>query len=348
MTPEFDRSAALRATLISIVVALGVTTAQLGVAAVATGGQQPMAVAETVPQQPGASAWSQAPTRTVTLSKQQMALPFGGGSVDKMDVQVLSNRTHIAVKLSWKDPTNDTSIAQPRAYSDAGAVMLRTGSQPPITMGAAGTPVNIWYWRASWEFGAHNGTGDWTGDMYAYPHPDNETKPGLAANNPLSKSEYDRMAQNYYAKGFGSLSHAPVQNVHANGKRTDDGWEVVFVRERQTSGKYDASFNGSQKVYLAFAAWNGSANEVNGQKSITLRFSTLDPTSGKLTPPGSGSSTTGGGDGGSASTATATPETATSGSAPFLSRQLRNGLTAVLVATLLAWMFAYRSIRKNR
>lgn len=341
-----DRHAAVRATVVALVVALGVSAAQVGVAAVATSGQQPMAVTDTVPRQTDAPAWSEAPSRTVTLNEQRMAPPHGGGSVDEMTVQAVANESHVAFKLSWEDPTNDTSLAGPGNYSDAAAIMLHTGEQPPITMGAAGTPVNIWYWRANWQYGDHTGTGSWTGDMYTYPHPENETKPGAAAGNPLSKSEYDRYAQNYYAKGYGSTSYAPAQNVDARGRRTDDGWEVVFVRERTTDGEFDATV-ADEQVYLAFAAWNGSADEVNGQKSITLQFSTLDPDSGDLAA-ASGGSGGGGTDGGSSGGAsTAASDTATSADGAFISEGFRNGLAAVLVATLLAWIVAYRSIRRN-
>lgn len=344
-----DRPAAVRATVVALAVALGVATAQVGVAAVATGGHQPVAVTDTVPRQASAPAWSEAPSRTVSLNRQRMAPPYGGGSVDEMTVQAVSNETHVAFKLSWEDPTNDTSLGAPGNYSDAAAIMLRTGSQPPITMGAGGQPVNIWYWRANWEFRNHTGTGSWTGDMYAYPHPDAETKPGAAAGNPLSRSEYDRFAQNYYAKGYGSTSYAPAQNVHADGTRVDDGWEVVFVRERGTDGEYDAEFDDT--VYLAFAAWNGSADEVNGQKSITLQFSTLDPTNGDLAAASGGGGGASSGDGGGSSGGGAT-EASTGGGSDgngggdaFVSRQFRDGLTAVLVATIVAWAFAYRSIR---
>jgi DMSO reductase family type II enzyme heme b subunit len=344
-----DRHAAVRATAVALVVALGVSAAQVGVAAVATSGHQPMAMTDTVPHQTDAAAWEEAPSRTVSLNEQQMAPPHGGGSVDEMTVQALTNESHVAFKLSWEDPTNDTSLAEPGNYSDAAAIMLHTGEQPPITMGAAGTPVNIWYWRANWQFGAQTDTGSWTGDMYTYPHPANETKPAEAAGNPLAKSEYDRYAQNYYAKGYGSTSHAPAQNVDARGQRTDDGWEVVFVRERSTDGEYDATVT-DERVYLAFAAWNGSADEVNGQKSITLQFSTLDPDADDLAA-ASGGGSSGGDGGGSADTgggaSTAAADTATSGDGAFISESFRNGLAAVLVATLLAWAVAYRSIRRN-
>lgn len=138
--------------------------------------------------------------------------------------------------------------------------------------------------------------------MYVYPHPDADTRPGRAAGNPLSKLEYETYAQNYYAKSFGSLSMAPSQNVVASGERTDDGWAVAFTRERAPQGQYDAMLNGSKQLYLAFAVWNGSAGEVNGQKSITLQFSTLDTASGELTLPSTPAAADGGqaGDGAAA------------------------------------------------
>ncbi len=276
------RRPARRAALLSVILVVGFIVIQGTVAAVVTAGSQPATSIDRVPTAAVDEEWGDVPARTVDLSPQQMALPFGGGSTDSLDVQVALNETHVGFRLSWSDPTPDTSIARPQAFSDAAAVMLRTGNQPPITMGAEGKPVDIWYWRASWA------RQNWSvgGDMYVYPHPDDETKPGRAAGNPLSKPEYDRFAQTYYAKGFGSLSMAPEQSVQASGERTDGRWAVAFTREREPSGRYDAALNGSKQLYLAFAVWNGSAGEVNGQKSITLQFSTLETSSGELTLPG--------------------------------------------------------------
>ncbi|MFB6304605.1 MAG: ethylbenzene dehydrogenase-related protein [Haloferacaceae archaeon] len=344
--PSLDRRAATRATAMSVLVVVALLSVQSAVGALATSGTQPVAAVEEVPTRPDAAAWDRAASRTVSLNKQQMALPYGGGSTDEVTVKAVTNDTHVAFRLSWRDPTNDTSIAAPGSYSDAAAVMLRGGSQPPITMGAAGDPVNIWYWRASWQFSNHTGTGATTGDMYAYPHPDNETKPGLAAGNPLSQARYTRYGQNYYAKGYGSLSVAPKQNVDARGRRTDDGWQVTFVRPRSTDGKYDASFDASE-MYLAFAVWNGSADEVNGQKSITLQYTTLADdglsaasTGGSGSSGSSGASTAGGPGGGSTGGSDA-------GGALGLPSGLSRGLGAVLAAMVVAWLVTYRSIRKE-
>ncbi|MFB6156696.1 MAG: ethylbenzene dehydrogenase-related protein [Haloferacaceae archaeon] len=340
--PSLDRAAATRATAMSVLVVVALLSVQSAVGALATGGTQPVAAVDRVPARPGAAAWSDAPSRTVTLNEQRMALPYGGGSTDEVTVKAVTNDTHVGFRLSWADPTNDTSIASPRSYSDAAAIMLHGGSQPPITMGAAGTPVNIWYWRASWQFANHTGTGAATGDMYAYPHPDNETKPGLAAGNPLSKARYGRYGQNYYAKGYGSLSVAPEQNVRAHGRRTDEGWRVTFVRRRSTAGRYDASFD-ANRMYLAFAVWNGSAGEVNGQKSITLQYTTLAEDGLSAASGGSGGAATSGGSSGAAASGGSDGGAGALG----LPSGLSQGLGAVLAAMVVAWLVTYRSIRKE-
>jgi DMSO reductase family type II enzyme heme b subunit len=333
-----DRYAASRATAVAAAVVALLVVVQTGVGAAVTAGRQPMAVREQVPTTSTAAAWDEAPSRTVSLSAQQMALPHGGGSVDEMRIKAVTNATHVAIRLTWTDPTRDTNISMPRAYSDAVAVMLKGGQQPPITMGATGTPVDIWYWRANWQFGNHTGTGSWTGDMYAYPHPNDETKPGLAAGNPLSKTEYRRYAQNYYAKGYGSLSHAPVQNVNAHGTRTEDGWQVTFVRERTTEGTYDAAFGEAEQMYLTVAAWNGSADEANGQKSLSYQFLTLDTKSGELAAVESGGS-----DG--AAGADAGDGSGSRSSTDGLPAEFWNGLGGVLAAMIVSWLIAYRSLR---
>jgi len=290
-----DGTGAVRATAATVVVVAALVALQGSVAALATGGTQPVATAAEVPTDPVAAQWADAPARTVELQAQQMALPYGGGSVDEVDVQAVTNDSHVAFRLAWEDPTRDTSLSAPERYSDAAAVMLKGGEQPPITMGAVGEPVNIWYWRAAWQY--DDTTAEWAGDMYAYPH--GESQPGQQAGNHISQDHFDSSGRNYYAKGFGSTSDAPAQNVHATAERTDGGWQVTFTRERSTNGTYDAAFGEHDRMYLAVAVWNGSQQEVNGQKSLTYQYATLDTTGGDLTAPQqSGGDASGDGDAG--------------------------------------------------
>ena len=305
------------------------------------GGTQPMPRVETVPVRPAASAWKDAPSRSVSLSKQQMAVPFGGGTTDSVDVSALANESHVAVRFSWQDPTADDDIASPRTYSDAAALMLANGEVPPITMGASGDPVNIWYWRAAW---GSNASGFTAGDMYAYPHDDNETRPGAAAGNPVSTMR-EQGAHNYYARGFGSLTYAPTQPVQAAARRTDDGWQVTFVRERGTEGAHEASFAANETVYLAFAIWNGSADEANGQKSISLQFTRLDTQHGEL-----GSANAGGSGGSAASSGGAAAgegsgrEGGEGASDPARDLVEYSGVLVIVVVTV--WLLAYWSVRE--
>ncbi|WP_435365182.1 ethylbenzene dehydrogenase-related protein [Haloarchaeobius sp. DYHT-AS-18] len=329
---DLNRAAARRATLATVVVVALFLVGQSVVTAAVTSGQQPLAATDQLPQTADSDHWADAPSRTVSLSKQQMAIPHGGGSVDELQVQALTNETHVAFRLTWEDPTNDTTLRAPGNYSDAAAIMLHSGEQPPITMGATGTPVDIWYWRAQWQYGAADRS-EWGGDMYAYPHPDAETKPGLAADNPLSKDRYDDYGQNYYAAGYGSLSHAPTQTVDARGTRAGDEWSVVFVREHTTDGEYDATFRQNETMYLAFAVWNGSTDEVNGKKSLTLRFTTLDTGSGELAAADPAT------DGDSGSTGGSTSGGASSGSSAT-GELLRSIGTLVAIAAL-SWTLAY-------
>jgi len=340
--PSLDRSAAARATLVSLVTVMVILSGQAAIAEVATGHSQPMPAVDRVPVEPSADGWTTAPTRTASLSKQQMAVPYGGGTVDEVEVQALTNDTHVAVRMTWQDPTNDTSLSAPGNYSDAAAVMLKGGDSPPITMGAAGTPVNIWYWRSAWQYG--DDRAEWEGDMYAYPHPDEGTQPGQAAGNPLSQDAHSTFADNYYAKGYGSLSHAPAQPVEARGERTEDGWTVVFVRERSTGGEFDAAFDEHDTMYLAFAVWNGSADEVNGQKSLTFKFTTLDTKSGEL-----GQADPGGGDGAGSAGGSGDADSGGGGSdgggSSALDPLLFDYLGPVLAAVVVSWLVAYRRMK---
>lgn len=332
-----ERDAARRATAVTAVVLAALVVGQAAVAAAVTGGSQPVESVESVPADPAADEWADTPERTVSLSEQQMAKPFGGGSVDEMTVQTVRNDTHTAFRLSWEDETEDASLDGPKEYSDAAAIMLRAGDKPPITMGAAGKPVDIWYWRASWQ--AEEGEDPATGSMYSYPQDDEVTQPARAAGNPLSRSQYDSYAQNYYATGWGSLTHAPEQPVTATGERTDDGWSVAFVRENDAGGEYDPNFEEAENVYLAFATWNGSAGEANGQKSLTLRFTELDTEDWEMGDATSGSSDSGESDSGESGDDGSDGSSSDEGM--WISRSLGNWVMGLVATALLTWSVVY-------
>lgn len=336
--PSFDRSAAAGATVAAVATVVLLVAAQTAVVVVATDGHQAMGRVEEVPTDPSAGTWAAAPNHTLTLKAQTMAVPEGGGSVGQAEVRSVTNETHVAVRVHWPDATNDSTMTGPGSFSDAAAVMLHTGSTPPITMGAAGDPVNIWYWRSAWQYG----DAQRTGDMYAYPHGDEVTRPGVRAGNPVSTGGDANLGQNYYAKNFGSLTYAPDQSVAAQGERTEDGWTVVFVRERETDGRFDATFNDSAPTYLTVAVWNGSQAEVNGMKSLSYTFLAVDGGDGSLSVASGGQRA----DGGGADTATGADGGA--GSQPlWFVGSFTNMLATLFVVMVVTWTVAYRRLRRG-
>lgn len=257
-----------------LVVAVGYTS----LVAAVTGEELILRRVDEVPTSPAAPVWGTAPVQTKGLDPQQMVPPFGGGSIDEVQVQAMTDGDRVAFRLSWEDPTRDADTSEPDRYSDAAAILLHGGMQPPITMGGVGTPVNIWYWRAAWQARVPLGHGS----MYTYPHPDNGTRPGTQAGNPMSTPP-DGGAQSLYAEGFGSLSIASVQNVHTEGGWTGDGWQVVFWRSRSAGGPHDADFQAAETMFVTVAVWDGSAGDVDGQKNIAFQFSTVE-TGGQAPP----------------------------------------------------------------
>ena len=100
---------------------------------------------------PGSEDWDEAPAATLHLSSAESGLPNASStSVEEVDLQAVRADERLYLKLSWADATRDTSTAEVREFADAVAVQLpvNESARPPITMGAADNPVNVWFWRA--------------------------------------------------------------------------------------------------------------------------------------------------------------------------------------------------------
>ena len=80
--------------------------------------------------------------------------------------------------------------------------------------------------------------------------------------------------QSLYSKAFGELQTLDFQEVQGLGKRTGDGWAVVFERKFDTGRAGHALFAPSTNMDMAFAVWDGSQDERNGKKAVS-QFVTL-------------------------------------------------------------------------
>lgn len=261
------------------------------VALAACGRAEPPEVAEvvaarvaTVPTDPADAAWRTAPVHVAPLLLQDMVEPrLMLASTADVRVQAASDGSQIAFRLEWVDPTADDLPLQGQ-FPDGCAVQLPAAlaaDAPAPQMGEPGRPVEITYWRASWQ-AVVDGRGDSIRDLYpraAVDHYPFEAAslaegsderaamaeryaPARRLGNPMAGPR-DRPVQDLVAAGPGSLEPAAETRSHGHGVRTENGWAVVLQRP------VPAGFGDPARSQVAFAVWQGANDETGARKMRT-------------------------------------------------------------------------------
>ncbi|MBI1864422.1 MAG: hypothetical protein HYR98_01575 [Nitrospirae bacterium] len=138
-------------------------------------------------------------------------------------------------------------------------------------MGEKKKPVNIWYWALDRRM-----------DLVGVEPP---VQPafargpalvagwgsGNAASVPLRPSA---IVEDLNAEGFGTLTAQPRadQNVNGSGFYAAGRWRVVFTRDLRSRGALDAPLEPGRAIPVAFAVWNGSAEDRDGQKAVSTWY----------------------------------------------------------------------------
>jgi hypothetical protein len=185
--------------------------------------------------------------------------------------------------LEWADSSvNDLTL--PAEFTDACAVQLPSGVEsdvPAPQMGETARPVEITFWRASWQ-AVVDGRDDSISNLY--PNAAIDHYPFEAPSLPPGSAEQKEMADRYapalslgnkmagprdspvedlLAEGPGTLKPAPPSGSTGRGRRTDTGWSVVIVR------KMPAGLSPQTRSQVAFAVWEGSQQEAGSRKMRT-------------------------------------------------------------------------------
>ena len=155
--------------------------------------------------------------------------------------QVARTSERFYIRMRWKDVTEDRTNTVDD-FSDGVAVQYALKDDDTSYMMGSGTdkPVNIWYWSA----------------------------------------DQDKV-ENLGAGGFGSTTLLEQQTVTGSSRYVpkqialDNEWYVVMSRSFKTSDKYDVNFD-RKAVPMAFAVWQGSDKERDGNKRITHTWIILD------------------------------------------------------------------------
>ena len=239
---------------------------------------------DSLPSDPNDAAWKDAPVHVAALLPQDLMEPrLLKPSTAEVRVRAITDGTRIALRLDWVDPTQ-SDLPGPARSSDACAVQFPAkvaAEMPGPFMGERGKPVEITFWRASWQ-ATVDGRGDTIKDIYPgatvdhYPfqatplEKDPQARREMEARYAPARALGNRMAgprerpvEDLIAEGPGTLTPAPPAASAGRGRRTNDGWSVLISRN------LPEGLGPGKRSQVAFAVWEGSQDEAGSRKMRT-------------------------------------------------------------------------------
>jgi hypothetical protein len=237
-----------------------------------------------LPSGPTDAVWNDVPVHVAPLILQDMVEPrLLKPSTADVRVRAITDGTRLALRLEWTDSTKD-DLPGPAHFSDACAVQFLAKAAaeiPAPQMGEQGKPVEITFWRASWQ-ATVDGRGDTIKDLYPnaavdhYPYQaasldqgspaqremEARYAPARALGNRMSGPR-ERPVEDLVAAGPGTVTPARSAGSDGRGRRTKDGWSVLISRplpDGLAPGK---------RSQVAFGVWEGSQQEGGSRKMRT-------------------------------------------------------------------------------
>jgi DMSO reductase family type II enzyme heme b subunit len=240
--------------------------------------------ATSLPADPTDATWNSAPQYVAKLILQDLVEPrLLTPSTSEVRVRALSDGNSLALRLEWDD-ASPNDMPTPGKFPDACAIQLPTTTEPTVPapqMGEVGRPVEISYWNATFQ-AMVDGRPDTLNALYpnaAVDHHPFEARsldedpaakeemasryaPARALGN-LRAGPRESPIEDLVADGPSTLTRAPSNRSNGRGVRTSSGWSVVIVRP------LPIGFSPDTPTHIAFAVWQGDANEVGARKMRT-------------------------------------------------------------------------------
>ncbi len=233
---------------------------------------------------PNERHWNDAPLYTIPVSRIWQTVHDDAGIVN---VRPVYTDTHIALHLEWSDGKQDASAFRVQDYHDAAAVQFSLSDNPGFHgMGSREKPVDIWFWRASWQMYVDKGIspdidyayGGRASDAVVDDFPEFIDEytflPGVNAGNPVSRYEVESPVESMNAVGPETTASRPAadQDVDGKGMWNGETWRVVLVRELTTGSDTAVQFNGGDPYWVSFAVWDGDAGDRDGLKKVSTWY----------------------------------------------------------------------------
>ncbi len=228
--------------------------------------------------------WQNVPMHASPLLLQDMVDPrLLKPSTAEVRIRAITDGTRVAFRVDWNDGTKDDLPGAAR-FSDAVAVQLPTtvaADAPAPQMGEKGRPVEITFWRASWQ-ATVDGRKDSITELYPHASVDHypfeapslekgskdqremaaRYAPALALANRMAGPR-ERPVEDLIAEGPGTLTTTQATDSDGRGQRTATGWSVVISR------RLPQGMSPGKRSQVAFAVWEGSHQEAGARKMRT-------------------------------------------------------------------------------
>jgi DMSO reductase family type II enzyme heme b subunit len=258
-------------------------------AAVATRGKL---VAKRLPAIPSSAGgdWSQVPAIRLHVTP----LWWRTDADANFQVQVAHDGRTLALRLSWSDTTPNLESLHSESFKDAVAVEVYRGlAEPFLGMGSADSPVDVWFWDADRQnelAAVEQSHPNAVADVYPFneasvasaelsrPAGRMAAQPAIAfparsVGNQIVPPANGAGGSALQAAGPRTLTfHVPTsQIVQAHGTWADGRWMIVMTRPLAVNSSQEGvSLEPGSQASIAFALWDGSHQDRNGQKSITI------------------------------------------------------------------------------
>lgn len=224
--------------------------------------------------------WSSRPFTRLTVTP----LWWRDQAISEMQVAAVHDGKSLAVRLTWEDSTRNDQAHRAEDFEDMAAVQFFRGTAEPfLGMGAVGSQLDLWLWRARAlpdVLAADSKLDEYPFDTPFYRQarknakaqepPDFRT--ARVAGNLLAQAEDARHGANLAAGGIGSTTPRPrvAQNVAATGHWQEGRWTVTLRRALEPQADAGLALRAGERYSVAFALWDGEARDRNGQKQTTI------------------------------------------------------------------------------
>ncbi|MFQ5933121.1 MAG: ethylbenzene dehydrogenase-related protein [Dehalococcoidia bacterium] len=268
-------------------------------------------VASVVPRAPlgpDDPLWESVQLATISLNPQNLVLPrLQEAGAKELKVRALYDSERIAFHLEWADAHRDVNLGTVMQYRDAVAIQFPEDPSrdlPSFTMGQKDHAVTIYHWKSDWEFARLHDVDEANPNMYADWYPFSGVEAGripeatdylanggqeyltaAAVGNSLADPNVQQSVgpvQKMRAEGFGTIEPDPTQDAQGRAVFRDGGWKIVMSVPR-SQAKF--TFQPESQIPLAFAVWDGSRSERNGQKAYSTWNAMTVSSAGPPAPP---------------------------------------------------------------